>query len=119
MRYLLLIGGDEARMNDLPEPGRSALHAAWGTYTQALVSANKMRGGARLRPVAAATTVRLNGGQRLLSDGPFAETKEQLGGFYLIETDDLDEAVEWASKMPHLADGGACEVRPIWELDEA
>jgi hypothetical protein len=75
-----------------------------------------LRGGERLRPAASATTVRISGGQRLLSDGPFAETKEQLGGYYIVETDDLDEAVELASKMPHLADGGCVEVRPIWEL---
>jgi len=59
--------------------------------------------------------LRLNGSGRLLSDGPFAETKEQLGGFYVVEAKDLDEAVELASKMPHLQDGGAVEIRPIWE----
>jgi hypothetical protein len=116
MRYLLLIGGDENILNNLPEPQLSARHQAWATYTNDLVAANKLRGGERLRPIASATTVRMNGGQRLLSDGPFAETKEQLGGFYIVETDDLDEAVELASKMPHLADGGSVEVRPIWEM---
>jgi hypothetical protein len=69
-----------------------------------------------LRPASSATTVRIDGGQRLLSDGPYAETKEQLGGFFIVETSDLDEAIELASKMPHLADGGSVEVRPIWEL---
>ncbi|HLZ29340.1 MAG TPA: YciI family protein [Chloroflexota bacterium] len=116
MRYLLLIGGSEDRLNNLPEAEQAKRSQAWGSYTNELVAANKMRAGERLRPSSSATTVRLNGGQRLLSDGPFAETKEQLGGFYIVETDDLDEAVELASKMPHLADGGAVEVRPIWEL---
>jgi hypothetical protein len=116
MRYLLLIGGSEDKLNNLPEPQQSQRHQAWGTYTNDLAAANKLRGGERLRPSSSATTVRLNGGQRLLSDGPFAETKEQLGGFYIVETADLDEAVELASKMPHLADGGSVEVRPIWEM---
>ena len=109
MRYLLLITGDESRLND------TTRHAAWGTYTQDLVASNQMRSGERLRPASSATTVRLNGGKRLLSDGPFAETKEQLGGFYVIEASNLDEAVEAASKMPHLEDGGSVEIRPIWE----
>ena len=113
MRYLLLITGDESRLND------GARHAAWGAYTQDLAAGNKLRGGERLRPAASATTVRLDGGKRLLSDGPFAETKEQLGGFYIVDAANLDEAVELASKMPHLQDGGGVEVRPIWELNEA
>ncbi len=116
MKYLLLIAGDENRLNHLPEPEATQRTQKWGTYTSELIAANKMRGGERLRPAATATTLRLNGGGRLLSDGPFAETKEQLGGFYLIEAKDLDEAVELASKMPHLQDGGAVEIRPIWEL---
>ena len=116
MRYLLLIGGNEKVLNNLPEPEQSMRMQAWATYASDLATANKLRGGERLRPVSSATTVRMNGGQRLLSDGPFAETKEQLGGFFLVETADLDEAVELASKMPHLADGGSVEVRPIWEM---
>jgi hypothetical protein len=113
---LLLICGDETRLNNLPEPEGTQRTASWGNYTNDLVAANKLRGGERLRPSATATTLRINGGGRLLSDGPFAETKEQLGGFYLIEAKDLDEAVELASKMPHLQDGGAVEIRPIWEM---
>jgi hypothetical protein len=113
VRYLLLIAGNENRLND------NTRHAAWGTYTQDLIDGNKMRGGERLRPAAAATTLRLDGGKRLLSDGPFAETKEQLGGFYIVEAANLDEAVEVAGKMPHLLDGGSVEIRPIWEMNEA
>jgi hypothetical protein len=116
MRYLLLICGDEKRLNNLPEPESSQRQANWGTYTNELVAAGKMRGGERLRPSATATTLRLNGSGRLLSDGPFAETKEQLGGYYVVEAKDLDEAVELASKMPHLQDGGSVEIRPIWEM---
>ena len=112
MRYLLLIAGTEDRLND------DARHQAWGNYSQELISGDKMRGGERLRPAAAATTLRIAGGKRLLSDGPFAETKEQLGGFYVVEAANLDEAVELASKMPHLQDGGSVEIRPIWDMDE-
>ena len=109
MKYLLLICGTENNLN-------RDRHAAWGEYTNNLVSAGKMRGGERLRPAASATTLRIAGGNRLLSDGPFAETKEQLGGFYVIEAANLDEAVELASKMPHLDDeGNSVEIRPIWE----
>ena len=110
MKYLLLIAGTEDRLNGIDR------HEAWNTFTQELVAANKIRGGERLRPAAAATTLRLDGARRLLSDGPFAETKEQLGGFYVVEAGNLDEAVEIASKMPHLQDGGSVEIRPIWEM---
>ncbi len=116
MRYMLLITGDEANLNNLPEPRASQRHAAWGAYTQELVERGNLRGGERLRPAATATTLRLDGARRLLSDGPFAETKEQLGGFYVVEADNLDQAVEIAAKMPHLEDGGGVEIRPIWEL---
>src|SRR6266851_7982061 len=92
VKYLLLIAGDENRLNNLPEPEGSQRTQKWGTYASELVAANKMRGGERLRPSENATTLRLNGSGRLLSDGPFAETKEQLGGFYLVEAKDLDEA---------------------------
>jgi hypothetical protein len=117
VKYLLLIAGTERRLNgnDLPDAEASTRMQDWGVYTNELVTSNKLRAAERLRPVATATTVRFNNGQRLISDGPFAETKEQLGGFYLVDAKDLDEAVELASKMPHLADGGAVEIRPIWE----
>jgi hypothetical protein len=110
VKYLLLICGTENKLND------GERTQAWASYTSELAAAQKIRGGERLRPAASATTLRISGGQRLLSDGPFAETKEQLGGFFMVEAKDLDEAVELASKMPHLQDGGAVEIRPIWEL---
>ncbi len=113
MQYLLMIVGTEDRLNN----GQRT--AAWGAFTQELVGAGKIRGGERLRPAASATTLRLSKGQPLLSDGPFAETKEQLGGYYVIEAADLDEAVTWASKMPHLEDGGGVEIRPIWPMEES
>jgi hypothetical protein len=118
VRYLLMICGDENRLNveDVPESQAAKRMQEWGQYTGELQGSGKMAGGERLRPAATATTVRLKEGQRLLSDGPFAETKEQLGGFFIVDAKDLDEAVEWASKMPHLVDGGSVEVRPVWEM---
>ena len=119
MKYLLLICGDERTLNgtDLPEDQLAKRMQGWADYSQQLVAADKIRAGERLRPTTTATTLRSNGnGQRLISDGPFAETKEQLGGFYVIEAKDLDDAVDWAGKMPHLAYGGAVEIRPIWEM---
>ena len=110
MKYLLLICGDESHLND----GQRL--QAWDQYTNELVATGKMRGGERLRPAATATTLRLNGGNRLLSDGPFAETKEQLGGYFVVEATNLDDAVELAGKMPHLQDGGSVEIRPIWDV---
>jgi hypothetical protein len=111
VKYLLLICGTESRLND------EQRMAAWATYTNELAAAGKIRGGERLRPAASATTLRLSGSQRLLSDGPYAETKEQLGGFFVVEASNLDEAIELASKMPHLEDGGTVEIRPVWEMN--
>jgi hypothetical protein len=113
MQYLLLICGEESRLNS------DQRMAAWGAFTQELAAAGKVRGGERLRPAATATTLRLKNAQPLLTDGPYAETKEQLGGFYVIEAADLDEAVSWAQKMPHLQDGGSVEVRPIWPMGDS
>jgi hypothetical protein len=117
MQYLLLICDDEQKFGTLSEAELATRHQGWNTLTQDLIAANKLRGGERLRPTATATTLRVNNGQRLLSDGPFAETKEQLGGFYVVEADNLDEAVDWAAKMPHLAGGGVVEIRPIWPME--
>jgi hypothetical protein len=117
MRYLLLICDDENRINSLPEAELARRHQAWSDYSRRLAETNKLRGGERLRPAATATTVRRNGGsETLLSDGPFAETKEQLGGYFVVDAADLDEAVELASTMPHLPGGGSVEIRPIWEM---
>jgi hypothetical protein len=88
-----------------------ALPTAW---VQEMQGRGVRRLGSRLRPVSDATTVRVRGGEVLLSDGPFAETKEQIGGFDLIECEDLDEAIEVASKHPG-AKFGTIEVRPLWE----
>ena len=106
MRYMLLICVDESVAAN---PNQSA--EAW---VEEMQGRGVRRDGSRLRPVSDATTVRLRGGEVVLSDGPFAETKEQIAGFDLIECQDLDEAVEVASKHP-AATFGAVEVRPFWE----
>lgn len=86
---------------------------ALGAYTQALIAAGVMRGGSALRPALTATTVRVRDGRREVHDGPYADTKEHLGGFYIIDVADLDEALAWAAKNP-AASSGAVEVRPVF-----
>jgi hypothetical protein len=114
MRYLLLIYTPES---DTPPPDdvAAASHAAYATFTADIKARGLFLGGEALTPTATATTVRVADGQTLTTDGPFAETKEALGGYYLIEARDLDEAIETAAKIP-AAKEGSIEVRPIWEL---
>ena len=116
MRYLLLIHGSETEEARMTEAQVGEMMAAYGTFTEELGKAGKLRDAARLQPTSTATTVRVRGGDRVTTDGPFAETKEQLGGYYLIEAKDLDEAIEWAAKIPS-ARYGCVEVRPIWEME--
>ncbi len=116
MRYLMLICADEQLYDGVSEEENASRMAAWGQYAGELSTAGKMRGGERLSPASSATTVRVKDGERLLSDGPFAETKEQLGGYFIVEAADLDEAISWASKLPHLPYGGSVEVRPIVDM---
>jgi hypothetical protein len=111
MKYICLIYGDEAAGPKSQEEGE-ALGKAYWAYTQDLQSAGKMVAGEALEAVATATTVRVRDGETLTTDGPFAETKEQLGGFYLVDCENLDEALEWAAKIPS-AQTGSIEVRPI------
>jgi hypothetical protein len=116
MRYALLIYTDDAVwQREVGEAGQQEQHADYARYTQELVQSGAMKGGEPLEPTNTATTVRLRNGQRLVTDGPFAETKEALGGFYVIQARDLDEAIELAAKCPG-ALTGAIEVRPIMEL---
>ena len=107
MRYMILVCVDES-VEVSPE---EALPTAW---VQEMDARGVRKFGSRLRPVSDATTVQVRGGEVLLSDGPFAETKEQIGGFDLLECEDLDEAIEVASKHPG-AKFGTIEVRPLWE----
>jgi hypothetical protein len=110
MKYLLLIYGDEKAMQG-PNPERMAAYVA---YTEALKHAGVLCGGQRLQPTSTARTVRTRNGRASVLDGPFAETKEVLGGFYLIDVPDLDSALAWAGRCPG-ATHGSIEVRPLWE----
>jgi len=115
MQYLLLIYSSEKDYAALSESASKALSADYTTYTQEIVKSGHFKGGERLRPVASATTVRVKNGKTLTTDGPFAETREQLGGFYVVEAKDLDEAIGLAARIPG-ARHGSIEVRPIWPL---
>jgi len=110
MQYALLIYEDEAAYSD--DSAWQEIIALHDAFAGELVEQGLMRGGAGLKTVDTATTVRKTGGQYALHDGPFAESKEQLGGFYLIEVDDLDAALAWARKLP-LSGDGSVEVRPV------
>ena len=115
MRYLLMIYEDPATAPRTPEAWE-AMMAEYGAYTAWLQETGQFLGGEALQDVADATTVAVRDGRRIITDGPFAETKEQLGGYFLVDCADLDEAIEVASKIP-TAKVGTIEVRPVWELE--
>jgi hypothetical protein len=112
MQYALLIYDDESAWAKLSEQESGALMGEYGTYTQALRDSGAFRAGEALQSTQTATTVRVRDGETVTTDGPFAETKEQFGGFYLIEAESLDQALEWAAKIPS-ARVGSIEVRPL------
>jgi hypothetical protein len=116
VRYAFLLYYDESAS---PAPGSAELNeriAAYGRFTEEVTTAGAYQGGEALQATATATVVRVgNGGSPVTTDGPYAETKEQLGGFYILECENLDEAVEWAAKIP-AASHGMVEVRPIWDV---
>jgi hypothetical protein len=116
MQYMLLIYSNEAAeaeaMKTMSSEQRDAVLGQWYAYTEALKTAKAYVAGDALQPTSMATTVRLRDSERMVTDGPFAETKEQLGGYYLIEVENLDEALAWAAKCPG-ASYGSVEVRPI------
>jgi hypothetical protein len=115
MRYALLICTEEAQFATMtPEQGSSMLDE-YAEFGEKMGARGVLQGGERLRPTTDATTVRVRDGEVLTSDGPFAETKEQVGGFFLVDCKDLDEAIEVASQIPG-ARIGSIEVRPIWEM---
>ena len=109
MKYILLIYGDESEWQD----GEGDFQP-WMDYSQAAKDAGVYVDGAGLQPTPTATTVRVRNGGTLTTDGPFAETKEQLGGFYILDCENLDSAIEWASKIPSVGTGSV-EVRPVLE----
>ena len=115
MQYLLAIYGNERTAESTPREQTTEIVNAYMAYTKALQDAKVLVGSNRLRPTSAATTVRTVDGQTKVLDGPFAETKEQLGGYYLIDVSDLDAALSWAKRCP-AARYGTIEVRPIWVM---
>ena len=115
MQYLLLIYNDESAAPDPASPEMAAAMKDYGAFTQAIRDSGHYKGGNPLQSVATATSVRVRDGKTLLTDGPFAETAEQLGGYYLIEAANLDEANAIAARVPG-ARWGTIEVRPIWAM---
>jgi len=116
MKYMATIYGDESRFAQASPDDIAAMMSAYESFGREAEQAGVLLGGDGLEPSATATTIRVREGERLLTDGPFAETKEQLGGFYLLECRNLDEAIDWASKIPGAATG-AVEVRPVMDYE--
>jgi hypothetical protein len=116
MRYALLIYANEQDWANQSEEQAQTQFQDYMAFTKDIVDRGIMRSGEALQPTATATTVRVRNGETLSTDGPFAETKEQLGGYYVIEAKDLDEAIEVAARIPDVR-GGSIEIRPIMETD--
>ena len=115
MQYMLLIYGGEAAMQNRSKEDIDGVVGAFMAYTDAMKQAGVLVASNRLRPTSSATSVRVTDGKTQVLNGPYAETREQLGGYYLIETADLDAALSWASRCPGAA-YGTIEVRPIWQM---
>jgi hypothetical protein len=116
MQYMMLIMGDEKTMNTGATVADTGMSAEFGAYHDALVKSGVWVSGERLRPTPTATTVRVRDKKAVVLAGPYAETQEQLGGYYIIEVPDLDQAIEWAARCP-AARSGAIEVRPVWPTE--
>lgn len=114
-RYLCLLYYDETK-NQPGTPRWEESMPEYGAFGKEAGGAGVMEGGAALQPTTTATSVRVRDGETMTTDGPFAETKEQLGGYYLLQCPNLDEALRWAAKIPAAKDGGV-EVRPVMEFD--
>jgi hypothetical protein len=113
MNYLLMIYNNEAESAAMSEDARKKMMAEYTEFTKSIVQSGHFKAGDRLRPVSTASTVRVRDGKAAIADGPFAETREQLGGYYLIDAKSLDEATAIAERIPG-AKYGSIEVRPIW-----
>ena len=115
MQYLMMLYLDEASWPKMSKSEQEQGAAAYTAYTQALITAGAMKGGNRLQPSTTATTVRKTNGKAQVLDGPYVDSKEQLGGYYLIDVPDLDAALSWADRCP-AAGHGIVEVRPVWSM---
>ncbi len=116
MKYLCLIYDEEAKMAAMSKADNDAMMSEYFAFTEGVRKSGHYLGGNALQPVNTATTVRVRNGKTMTTDGPFAETKEQLGGYYLIEARDLNEAIQVAAKIPS-SRNGSVEVRPIVEFN--
>jgi hypothetical protein len=116
MRYLLTIYGDESGFATATPEDIQQMMDAYGAVTEAMKEAGVMLGGEGLQPSSTATTVKVRDDDTITTDGPFAETREQLGGYYLLECKDLDEAIGWAARIPG-ARHGSVEVRPVMDYE--
>ena len=116
MKFLAVIYNDESLWAEATPEDIAASFAGHGALMEEGAKSGAVLGGEGLQPVATATTLRVRDDERMLTDGPYAETKEQLGGYYLFECKDLDEALDWAAKIPE-ARTGAVEVRPVMDYD--
>ncbi len=116
MKYLLLINASEADEDKMSEARMGEILEGYGKFTEELIASGALVDSNRLQPSTTATTVRVRNGKEAITDGPFAETKEQIGGYYLVDVANLDEAIAWAKKIPSV-DYGSIEVRPIWEME--
>lgn len=115
MQYLLMIHTSEAEEAAMPPEEIGKVIQAYGAYTDALIAAGALQSAQRLRPTSDATSVRVRNGKTEVLNGPYAETREQLGGYYLIDVPDLDAALAWAARCPSSVIG-TIEVRPIWVM---
>jgi hypothetical protein len=113
MQYLLLIYSNEAEFAKLDPAALGTMMADYTEFTHGIIKSGQFKAGDRLKPISAATTVRVRNGKMTTTDGPFAETREQLGGYYLVEAKNLDEAITIAARIPG-AKYGSIEVRPTW-----
>jgi hypothetical protein len=116
MQYLLMIYRNEAELGAMTAADRQKMSAEYGVFTQSIIQSGNFKAGDGLQPTTTATTVRVRDGKTLTTDGPFAETREQLGGYYLVEAKDLDAALVMAARIPG-AKTGSIEVRPIMVYD--
>lgn len=115
MQYLLLIYQNEAEMEAAGEAATKQMHNEYGTFTQSIIQAGHFKAGDALKRTSTATTVRVRNGKTMTTDGPFAETREQLGGFFMVEAKNLDEAIDIAGRVPG-ARKGTVEIRPVVEI---
>jgi hypothetical protein len=115
MKYMLLIHQDEKAWEKLSESERKQIYGDYRQFTEQIMASGQYVAGDELHPTSSATSVRIRDGKQLVTDGPFAETREQLGGFYLVKANDLDEAIALAARIPS-AKTGTIEVRPVSEM---